>query len=191
MPIWLPEILRVRPRYFANLFHSNIKKGKGNSYRRLTFQALWLLEITSLRQGSVFGCTCQHIGDDIEGIISSNILRLTSLEGSSDPLPRSELPENSRYEKDMWNCGLHPLIHTLPKFNLAQDVGVSQRFSGLGNEVSQTGHAFSVGLIIKSALHWGHLTGWSMTRLISAGLRLVIRFLRFRKAFFWWSETGK
>ena len=41
------------------------------------------------------------VGDDIEGIISSNILRLTSLEGSSDLLPRSELPENSRYEKDM------------------------------------------------------------------------------------------
>ena len=27
-------------------------------------------------------------------------------------LPRCEFPENSRYEKDMWNCGLHPLITT-------------------------------------------------------------------------------
>ncbi len=29
---------------------------------------------------------------------------------------------------------------------MTQDVGVSQRFSGLGNELQQTGHIFSVGL---------------------------------------------
>jgi len=35
---------------------------------------------------------------------------------------------------------LHPLIHTLLHFTLVQDVGVSQRFSGLGNKLPQTGH---------------------------------------------------
>ena len=59
-----------------------------------------------------------------------------------------------------------PLIHTHLQFSLAQDVGVSQRFSGLGNEPPQTGHTFSVGLIIRSALHMGYLTAWSATRLI-------------------------
>jgi hypothetical protein len=72
---------------------------------------------------------------------------------------------------------LHPLIHTLLEFDRTQDVGASQRFSGLGNEPLQTGHTFSVGLIIRLALHLGHLTGWSLTRLISSGSRLVIRLL--------------
>ena len=54
---------------------------------------------------------------------------------------------------------LHPLIHTLLKFNLAQDVAVCPRFSGLGNELPQTGHTFSVGLIIRLALHLEHLRG--------------------------------
>jgi hypothetical protein len=69
---------------------------------------------------------------------------------------------------------LHPLIHTRLEFALAQDVGVCQRFSGLGNEPPHTGHTFSVGLIIRLALHLEHLTGWSLTRLISSGSRLVI-----------------
>jgi hypothetical protein len=56
-----------------------------------------------------------------------------------------------------------PLIHTLPKFNLAQNVEVSQRFSSLSNSLPQTGHTFSVCLIIRSALHLEHLTGWSLT----------------------------
>ena len=43
------------------------------------------------------------------------------------------------------------------KFNLAQNVGVSQRLSSLGNELPQKGHTFSEGLIIRSALHLGHL----------------------------------
>jgi hypothetical protein len=86
---------------------------------------------------------------------------------------------------------LHPLIHTLLKFNRTQDVGASQRFSGLGNEPLQTGHTFSVGLIIRLALHLGHLTGWSLTRLISSGSRLVIRLLRIRKVTLWCSETVK
>ena len=85
---------------------------------------------------------------------------------------------------------LHPLIHTLLKFDLAQNVGVSQRLSDLGNELPKTGQTFSVGLIIRSALHLGHLTAWSLTRLISSGSRLVIRFPRFRKVLLWWSETG-
>ena len=64
---------------------------------------------------------------------------------------------------------LHPLIHTLLKFNLAQYIESCQRFSGLGNELPQTGHTFSVALIIRLALHLGHLTAWSLTRLISSG----------------------
>jgi hypothetical protein len=57
---------------------------------------------------------------------------------------------------------------------------VSQRFSGLGNELPQTGHTFSVGLIIRLALHLEHLTAWSLTRLISVGdlfLRMFFRLL--------------
>jgi hypothetical protein len=50
---------------------------------------------------------------------------------------------------------LHPLIHTLLKFNLAQDVGVSQRFSRLVNELPQTGHTLSDGLTIGVSLYWG------------------------------------
>ena len=65
------------------------------------------------------------------------------------------------------NCVLHPLIHTFLKLTLAQDVGVSQRFSGLDNELSQTGYTLSSDLTIRSALHLGHLTAWSLTRLIS------------------------
>ena len=63
------------------------------------------------------------------------------------------------------DCALHPLIHTLLKFTVAQD-GVSQRFIGLGSLLPQTGHTFSVGFIIRLALHLGHLTAWSLTRLI-------------------------
>jgi len=69
---------------------------------------------------------------------------------------------------------LHPLIHTLLESNLAQDVEGCQRFSGFGNELPQTGHTFSDGWTMRSALHLGHLTGWSLTRLISSGSRLVI-----------------
>jgi len=32
------------------------------------------------------------------------------------------------------NCGLHPLIHTLLEFTLAQNIDYGQRFPGLGNE---------------------------------------------------------
>jgi hypothetical protein len=73
---------------------------------------------------------------------------------------------------------LHPLIHTLLHFTLAQDVGVSQRFSGLGNELPQTGHTFSVGLIIRLALHLGHLAEWSFTCLISVGDLFLKMFFR-------------
>ena len=88
------------------------------------------------------------------------------------------------------NCGLHPLIHTLLKFNLAQYVRVSQRFSGLGNEPLQTGHILSSGPTIMVSLHLEHLTRQSLTRSISAGSRLVIRLLRIRRVTLWWSETG-
>ena len=77
------------------------------------------------------------------------------------------------------NCRLHPLIHTPMEFTLAQNVEVSQRFSGFGSLPLQTGHTFSVGLIIKLALHLGHLTGWSLARLISSGSRLVIFIILF------------
>ena len=72
------------------------------------------------------------------------------------------------------NCGLHPLIYTRLEFDLARDVGYRQRFPGLGSDPPQTGHTFSVGLIIGLALHLEHVTLWSLTRLISSGSRLVI-----------------
>ncbi len=88
-------------------------------------------------------------------------------------------------------CRLHPLIHTLLIFTAAQNIVDSQRFTGFGNALPQTGHTFSVGFIIRLALRLGHLTGWSLTRLISSGSRLVIRFLRFRRTALLWLETLK
>ena len=73
--------------------------------------------------------------------------------------------------------GLHPLIHTLLVLTLAQDVTYGQRFPDLGSEPPQTGHTFSVGLIIKLALHFWHLTLWSLTRLISSGSRVLLIWL--------------
>ncbi len=84
-------------------------------------------------------------------------------------------------------CVLHPLIHTLLEFSITQDVDYDQRFPGLGSKPPQTGHTFSVGLIMRSALHLEHLTGWSLTLLISAGSRVLFmqRFLfEKRKLFF-------
>jgi hypothetical protein len=81
----------------------------------------------------------------------------------------------------MGECGLHPLIHTLLKFNLAQDVEGCQRFAGFGNELPQTGQTFSLGLIIRLALHLGHLTGWSFIRLISLGFTVLALFYLRRK----------
>ena len=75
--------------------------------------------------------------------------------------------------------------------NLFSHIGVSQRFSGLDNELPHTGYTFSVGLIIRSILHIEHLTGWSLARSISAESRLVIRLFRIRKVLLWWLETGK
>ena len=59
-------------------------------------------------------------------------------------------------------------------------LSISQRLSGLDNELPQTGHTFSVGLIIRSSLHLGYWTGWSLTRLIIVGdlfLRVFFRLL--------------
>jgi len=42
-----------------------------------------------------------------------------------------------------------------------------------GSEPPQTGHTFSVGLIIRLALHLEHLTGWSLTRLILSGSKVL------------------
>jgi hypothetical protein len=64
---------------------------------------------------------------------------------------------------------LHPLNHTGLEYVQAQDIAVSQRFTGFGSLLLQTGHIFSVGLIIRLALHLGHLTERSLTRLISGG----------------------
>jgi hypothetical protein len=80
--------------------------------------------------------------------------------------------------KEGGECGLHPSIHTLLKFNLAQDVVVCPRFSGLGNDPSQAGHTLSSSFTLTVSLHLGHLTGWSLTRLISVGdlfLRVFFR----------------
>ena len=60
-------------------------------------------------------------------------------------------------------------------------------FYHFASTLPKTGHTFSVGLIISSALHLGHLTGWSSTRLISSGSRLVIRF---SKTVLSWLETS-
>jgi hypothetical protein len=84
----------------------------------------------------------------------------------------------------MGNCELYPLIHNLLELDLAQDVGVSQRLSSLGNSLPQTGHAFSVGLIIRLILHIEHLTEWSLARSISAGSRLVIGGVGYAVSFF-------
>ena len=70
----------------------------------------------------------------------------------------------------------HPVIHTRLEFSLTQDVDVCQRFAGSGNEPPLTGHSFSVGLIIRLALHLGHLTEWSLIRLILSGARLITGF---------------
>jgi len=72
------------------------------------------------------------------------------------------------------DCGFHPLIHTLLDFNLTQDIVAFQRFTGLGNELPQTGHTLSDGFTNTVSLHLGHLTGWTFTRLIWSRLRLVI-----------------
>jgi hypothetical protein len=69
--------------------------------------------------------------------------------------------------RPMEKCVLHPLIHTRLEFDLVQEVDYGQRFPGLGSEPPQTGQSFSVGLIIRLALHLGHLAVWSLTRLIS------------------------
>jgi hypothetical protein len=72
---------------------------------------------------------------------------------------------------------LHPLIYTRLEFDLVQNVDCGQRFPGLGSEPLQTGHTFSVGLIIRLALHLGHLTLMSLTRLISSGSKEVAIYL--------------
>jgi len=63
-----------------------------------------------------------------------------------------------------------PLIHTWLDFNLAQNVGVSQRFSGFGTEPPQTGQTPSPGFAIMVSLHLGHLRGRTSTRSISLAM---------------------
>jgi len=76
---------------------------------------------------------------------------------------------------------LHPfLIHTLPDFNLTQDIVVFQRFSGLDKAFPQTRQTLSDGLTIGVSLHLGHLTGWTFTRLISLGARLGMGLIFFQ-----------
>jgi hypothetical protein len=55
----------------------------------------------------------------------------------------------------------------LLEFHRAQDIDVFQHFTGMGSELSQTGHTFSGGLTIGVSLQLGHLTGWTLIRLIS------------------------
>jgi len=80
---------------------------------------------------------------------------------------------NTNSPRSSSNCGLHPLIHTLLEFTLAQNVGVSQRFIGLGSLLPQTGHTLSVALTIRLTLHLEHLTEWSLARSISSRSREV------------------
>jgi len=89
------------------------------------------------------------------------------------------------------DCGFHPFIHTLLEFNLTQHIDWFERSGGFSNSLPQTGHTFSDGLTITVSLHLGHLTGWTLTRLISSGSRLVTGLPRVRKFTLWWCETGK
>jgi len=57
------------------------------------------------------------------------------------------------------------------------------------NELPQAGHTLSDCLTITVSLHLRHLLGWTLTRLISLGSRLVIGLPRVRKFFLWWSKT--
>ena len=53
------------------------------------------------------------------------------------------------------DCGLHPLIHTFLKFNLAQDLDWCQRFGGFGRKLPQTGQALSAaGFGVSSVTRW-------------------------------------
>ena len=56
---------------------------------------------------------------------------------------------------------------------MAQNIVGFQRFTGLGNELPQTGQTLSSGLSITVSLHLGHLTLWSLTRLISSGSKVL------------------
>ena len=56
-------------------------------------------------------------------------------------------------------CRLHPLIHTLLDFSVAQDLEGCQRFASFGSKLPQTGHMLSFGLTITVSLHLGHLEG--------------------------------
>ena len=101
-----------------------------------------------------------------------------------------------RYIEGTSKWTFHPFIRTQLKFNLSQDIESCQRFPGLGSEPPQTGHTFSVGLIIKVALHLEHLTLWSLTRLISAGSKVLSMQLflfekrkLFLRIFDWRTET--
>ena len=89
------------------------------------------------------------------------------------------------------NSELHPLIHTSLRRSLAQDVAVLQCFAGFGNDPPQIGDTSSSGLTKGVSLHMGHLTGWTVTRLISLEPGFVIGLFRVRKFWLWWAETGK
>ena len=59
--------------------------------------------------------------------------------------------------------GLHPLMHTYLKFNLAQNIVVFQRLAGMDNELPYRGHTLSDGSTITVSLQLGHLMGWTFT----------------------------
>ena len=61
--------------------------------------------------------------------------------------------------KTVADCRLHPLIHTLLDFTVAQDLEGCQRFAIFGSKLPQTGHMLSFGLTITVSLHLGHLEG--------------------------------
>ena len=96
-------------------------------------------------------------------------------------VPASKSFEEWREIRNLRLQSRDPLIHTSPPKNLAQYILFYQRFSGLGNDISQTIQTFSLRLTIVVNLHSGHLTGWSLTRLIESGSRPVIRFHSIKK----------
>ena len=132
MPIWLTERLRVRPRDFANLFHSNIKKGKGKQWQatyisRIVATVNYKLEarLSVWVYISTYGRLLrgykhlQYFEINFEGVgvlISCQHLKSRLAQGLRSickPGRGRMLMKKSSPTKKVWNCGLHPLIHTI------------------------------------------------------------------------------
>ena len=93
---------------------------------------------------------------------------------------------NKNSSRSQRKCRLHPLIHTRLESKQAQYVVCNQGFRNFASEPPQTGHTFSVGLVIRLALHLGHLTLWSLTRLISSASRVLLIWFFFSPVDVFW-----